>query len=99
MLSKIKEIYLTTVIAFGNGGLPLGKRKDIDELAIIAHESKNPSLIRLFETLPPLEELKKSKVDAELMKAPALVRQKELPLDETKSSNSFTLKGAADKNS
>ena len=74
-LSKIKSEYKSTVIAFGNSGLPLGKRDDIDQLAIIALESNDPSLIQLFDRIPPLEQLKKTKVEAEL-KAAAAVPEK-----------------------
>lgn len=62
----IKDEHKQTTIAFGNSGLPLGLRDDIDQLAILAHESQDPSLLNLFKVLPPLAELKKSKVDAEL---------------------------------
>lgn len=65
-LSKIKEGSRSAVIAFGNSGLPLGQRDDIDQLAIIAHESNNPSLKAHFEYLPPLAELKKARFEAEL---------------------------------
>ncbi len=65
-LSKIKEQYATTVVAFGNSGLPLGQRDDIDELAIMAHRSQDPTLIRLFEELPSLDDLLKQKADAAL---------------------------------
>lgn len=65
-LSKIKEQYGSTVVAFGNSGLPLGQREDIDELAIIAHQSQDPSVLVLFETLPPLDELLKQKTDHQL---------------------------------
>lgn len=65
-LAKIKKEFETTVVAFGNSGLPLGKRDDIDQLAIIALESGNPNLLSLFEKLPTLEELKKTKVATEL---------------------------------
>jgi len=70
-LAKIKKEHETTVVAFGNSGLPLGQRDDIDQLAIIAQESKNPSLLALFEKLPTLAELKKTKTDAELKAASA----------------------------
>jgi hypothetical protein len=70
-LSKIKPEYATTVIAFNRGGgRPLGLRDDIDKLAIIAHESGDKSIINLFAYLPPLDQLKKAKVDAELKKVP-----------------------------
>lgn len=65
-LVKIKKKYETTVIAFGSSGLPLGKRDDLDALAIIAHESNDQKLKDLFEELPSLADLKKAKVEKEL---------------------------------
>lgn len=70
-LSKIKKEYADTVVAFGNGGGPLKDRNDIDELAIIAQESQDPTIMEFFEVLPPLADLKKTKVDAELKAAAA----------------------------
>lgn len=69
-LAKIKKEHATTVVAFGNSGLPLGERDDVDQLAIIAQESQNPNLLNLFEVLPPLDQLKKTKVDKALVAAP-----------------------------
>lgn len=65
-LSKIKDQYASTVVAFGNSGLPLGQRDDIDDLAIMAHRSQDPTLLELFETLPSLDELLKKKADDSL---------------------------------
>lgn len=65
-LAKIKEQYGATVVAFGNSGLPLGQRDDIDDLAIMAQRSQDPTLIQLFEELPPLDELLKNKAEAAL---------------------------------
>lgn len=64
--AKIKEEYRTAVVAFGTSGLPLGQRDDIDKLAIIALESSDPTLLKMFEYLPPLEQLKMGKVEDEL---------------------------------
>jgi hypothetical protein len=72
--AKIKKEYLQTTVAFGKSGLPLGNRDDIDDLAIIALESKDKTLLSLFETLPTLAELKKSKVDTELKAIPAAIK-------------------------
>lgn len=68
--AKIKEVFQTAVVAFGNSGLPLGQRtpEEINQLAIIARQSKDPSLLQLFEELPALEELKREKVEAQLKK-------------------------------
>lgn len=65
-LATIKKEFLNDRVAFGTSADPLYKRDDIDQLAIIAHESQNPNLLKLFEVLPPLAELKKSKTDTEL---------------------------------
>lgn len=62
-LSIIKEKHKKTVVAFGSNSLPLGEREDIDELAILAHESKSKRLIDYFEFLPSLGELKKKQLD------------------------------------
>jgi len=67
-LSKIKNIYLNKRVAFGKTAAPLYKRDDIDDLAIIALESNNQNLIRLFEFLPELSVLKKARTDAALKK-------------------------------
>ena len=65
-LAIIKKEFLHKRVAFGKSAAPLHKREDIDELAIMAHESNNPMLLRLFETLPTLAELKKKKTDTAL---------------------------------
>lgn len=67
-LSTIKHKYLNKRVAFGKTAAPLYKRDDIDDLAIMAHESKSPSLIKLFEVLPDLDVLKKARTDAALKK-------------------------------
>ena len=71
-LSKIKQEFNATIIAFGDSGAPLGERTDIDQLAIMAQESQNPTLLQLFDVLPPLEVLKKTKVSEELKKVPVV---------------------------
>ena len=48
---KIKTEFLDTVIGFNNSALPLGKRDDLNILAEIASNSKDQSLINLFEEL------------------------------------------------
>ena len=63
-LATIKPEFKDTKIAFGKYYKQLGEREDLDELAILAHESKNPNLLKVFDTLPPLAELKKRKVEA-----------------------------------
>lgn len=75
-LAKIKSQYASTVVAFGNSGLPLGERDDIDQLALMAQESKNPNLIKYFEVLPSAAELKKQDTDNALKKSVAAVRSK-----------------------
>ena len=64
--ARIKEQYKTAVVSFGNSGLPLGVRDDIDQLAIIAMESGNKLLINFFEHLPPLEDLKNGRLESKL---------------------------------
>jgi hypothetical protein len=70
-LSEIKPEYQNKKIAFNKHASPIGFRPDIDDLAIMAHESQDPSLIRLFKKLPPLSQLKKQKTDLELKNIPA----------------------------
>lgn len=65
-LSKIKPKYFNKRVAFGKSAAPLHNREDIDDLAIIAHESGNKNLIDLFETLPELSVLKKSRTEKQL---------------------------------
>lgn len=67
-LSKIKKEFLKKRIGFNDKADPLYKRTDIDDLAIIALESQDPSLLRLFKKLPELSVLKKNKTDRELPK-------------------------------
>jgi hypothetical protein len=72
-LSEIKEEFKNKRIAFGKGGyLPIGQREDIDELAIIAQESQDPSLVKLFKKLPDLSELKKAKTESQLKRTVTL---------------------------
>jgi hypothetical protein len=83
MAVKIKKEYASTVIAFGNSGLPLGQRDDLNELAIIAHQSQDPSLLELFDTLPSLEDLQREKVHALLpVIAPLLSKTEPEPSQE-----------------
>lgn len=73
--SKIKTEFFNKRIAFGKkSDLPLGERQDIDDLAVIAIESQDRSLLRLFEKLPDLTQLKKQKTD-EALKQAELQRQ------------------------
>lgn len=80
--ATIKEEFKTTVIGFGNSGLPLGERDDLNDLALIAHESQDPSLLNLFDNLPAHDELKKARVDADLAKSKVVpLPQAEIPKD------------------
>lgn len=65
-LATIKKEFLGKRIAFGKSGDALGKRTDIDDLAIIALESNDKTLLRLFDKLPTLADLKKAKTDQQL---------------------------------
>lgn len=65
-LSRIKKEFLQRRVAFGKSAAPLYKRSDIDDLAIIALESQDKSLLELFEKLPELSVLKKVKTDQQL---------------------------------
>lgn len=72
----IKKEFLDTPIGFGKSSLPLGQRKDLVELAILAHESKDPSISQFFEDLPPLADLKKAKTDIELKSIRPVIEEK-----------------------
>lgn len=60
----IKPEFFNTVIAFNNSGVVLKDRSDEDliDLAIMARRSGNPSLLKLFETLPELPDLQVMKM-------------------------------------
>jgi hypothetical protein len=72
-LSTIKSEFAKQHIAFGKGGngKAIGERDDIDELAIIAQQSGNRNLLKLFDKLPSVEELQKAKTDSQLPKKAA----------------------------
>jgi hypothetical protein len=65
-LSVIKPEYKDKKVAFNDSASPIGSRDDIDDLAIIAQESNDPSLLKLFKKLPALSQLKKIKTDGQL---------------------------------
>lgn len=65
-LSKIKPEHAKKYVGFGTKTGNLGDRDDIDDLAIIAHESQDPSLLDLFESAPSLDDLKKAKTEGQL---------------------------------
>lgn len=72
---RIKKEFLKKRVAFGKSAAPLSKRTDLLDLAITALESKDPSLLGLFEDLPPLAVLKKTKTDRELAAVAAAVKK------------------------
>lgn len=55
-LFKIKEEFKSAIVGFNGSGLALGKRSDLDKLALLAHI--NPSLAKYFEQLPSKEQIK-----------------------------------------
>lgn len=58
---KLKDEHKDRVIGFNGSGLPLGQRNDLKELAEIAVKSNDKSLLELFEELPTIAEIEKSK--------------------------------------
>jgi hypothetical protein len=73
-LAVIKEEYRTKRVGFGNSATLLGNRTDIDDLAIMALESQDKSLLILFEQpMPLLAALKKNKTEAGLKRPVAVV--------------------------
>jgi hypothetical protein len=63
-LAKIKNECLQMQVGFNGSGLPLGMRDDIDELALLAVQSQDTTLLALFETIPSEKELLESKGEA-----------------------------------
>lgn len=81
-LAKVKEEYRGKVIAFGRTkpGVPLGAREDIDALAIIALESNDRSLLRLFEQpMPALADLKTAKTETKIAAIQAKAEEPAVP--------------------
>lgn len=78
---KIKAEYGNTIIAFGDNGVVLSKRSqsDLVNLGIIAHESKNPNLIKLFESLPSIDDLRRTKLEAAIQKYQAVSKPQPAP--------------------
>lgn len=64
MSLRIKPQYKDTVIAFQDSGVALYKRSCLQliDLALLAHSSKDPSILKFFEELPTVSELKKMKM-------------------------------------
>jgi hypothetical protein len=74
-LATIKKEFHNKRVAFGKSAAPLGNRTDIDDLAIMAHESQNKTLLVLFDKLPELSVLKKAKTESQLVR-PVVVEEK-----------------------
>ena len=72
-LARIKKKFESKRVAFNNSATPLLKRTDIDDLAIIALECNDASLLELFEVLPELALLKKNRTEAQLKRPVAAV--------------------------
>lgn len=68
MQATIKKEFLDKRLAFGRSGNTLSNRsgEEINDLAIMALESKDQSLLKLFDKLPSLADLKKVKTDNQL---------------------------------
>lgn len=64
MKLTIKPQYGDTVIGFNNSGVVLKDRTQCDliDLAIMAHQSQDPTLLKLFDALPALGELQRAKM-------------------------------------
>jgi hypothetical protein len=58
---RVKDEHKDRVIGFNGSGLPLGQRNDLEVLAEIALKSNDKSLLDLFEKLPNIAEIEKSK--------------------------------------
>ena len=55
-LFAIKPEYQATVVGFNHSGLPLGKRNDLDKLALLAYHDR--TLARYFVSLPSVDQIK-----------------------------------------
>jgi hypothetical protein len=67
---SIHPAFYNTVIAFNNSGVVLKDRSqsDLIDLAIMARNSNNPELLKLFESIPELPVLQRMKMQAIEMK-------------------------------
>lgn len=67
---EIKAEYLNTAVAFGSSGAVLSKRtqSELVDLAIMAQESKNPTLLKFFVSIPPVEDLRRMKLEENIQK-------------------------------
>lgn len=75
-LSVVKKEFRNKRVAFGKSAAPLSQREDLDDLAIIALESNDKSLLLLFEKIPSLALLKKTKTES-MLKRDVLVASKD----------------------
>lgn len=66
---EIKPEFLTAIVGFNNSCKPLGERKDLDKLAMLAHV--NPNLKKLFVNLPTKEQIKEYQGGKFLINNPA----------------------------
>lgn len=66
----IRSEFSDTAIGFNNSGVVLKNRSyaDLIDLGIMTHRSGDPGLLKLFEVLPTLEDLKKIKMDLAIEK-------------------------------
>ncbi len=66
----IKAEYHNTVVAFGTSGVALSKRSqsDLVDLAIMAHESKDPGLLKFFDNIPSIDDLRRMKLEVNIQK-------------------------------
>lgn len=67
---KIKEEFKTTVVGFGNSGLPLGQRSEADLIKLAEMAKYDKHLANYFEVLPTDEKLQEAKVDTFLKTNP-----------------------------
>jgi hypothetical protein len=78
---KIKNEFKAVQIGFNGSGLPLGMRDDLDVLAQIAIDTKDESLLSMFENLPSATEIKSEAGDKFLEENPIIEPQ---PISEKK---------------
>lgn len=70
----IKQEHADTLIVFGGGGnIPLGDRsqKDLAKLALIAQQSQDKDLLKLFDgELPSIKDLQKDYTESAIKSGP-----------------------------
>lgn len=76
---KIKKEFLETTISFNGSGLPLKFRRDLHILAKIGLNTKDDLILRVFEEIPTLEQIKEYEGELFLNEAKVVQGATEIP--------------------